>query len=73
MKEYFKEEDLELTNDKLIELKKSIKVAERKYNILFAILSFVLKNYIIFENNTHKLTNYYFHGHIQLLHNQTHN
>ena len=34
---------------------------------------FVLKYYINFENNTHKLTNYYFHGHIQLLHNQTHN
>ena len=34
---------------------------------------FVLKYYIIFENDTHKLTNYYFHGHIQLLHNQTHN
>lgn len=41
---FYKDKDLDLTNDKLNELKTNVKIAERKYNVISAILSLVLKS-----------------------------
>lgn len=45
---FYKNENLDITNDKLIELKKEVKRAEKRYSVLYAILSLVVK----FENES---------------------